>query len=79
MTAPCVLDRAVWTCNLVRKNGYRAVALWNSAKDSAPVTHISVPGKFRQYRDLDGNMRTVAADGVPISGKPILVETVTAF
>jgi len=79
MTAPCVLDRAVWTCKLTRKNGYRAVVLWNSAKDSAPTSYISVPDEFRQYRDLDGNLRTIAADGVPISGKPVLVETMTAF
>jgi hypothetical protein len=38
-----------------------------------------VPDEFRQYRDLDGNLRTIAADGVPISGKPVLVETMTAF
>jgi polysaccharide biosynthesis protein PslG len=79
MTTPCVLDRRVWTCNLIRKNGYRAIVLWDSPKERTHATHISVPDGFRQYRDLDGNLQSVAADGVPISGKPILVETVTAF
>jgi polysaccharide biosynthesis protein PslG len=79
MTAPCASDQTVWTCNLVRKNGYRAIVLWNSAKVSTAATHISVPDEFRQYRDLDGNLQRIAADGVAISSKPILVETATAF
>jgi hypothetical protein len=32
MPAPCELDRDVWTCILVRENGYQAIALWRSAK-----------------------------------------------
>jgi hypothetical protein len=79
MPVPCALNRAVWTCNLVRENGYRAMVLWGSAKLSATASRISVPAEFRQYRDLDGDLQKVPHDGVLISSKPILVETTTVF
>jgi hypothetical protein len=79
MTSPCVLKQSRWTCNLTRDNGYRAVILWNSADASAPPSRISMPGEFRQYRDLAGNMQIVRDGGVLISHAPILVETTAAF
>jgi hypothetical protein len=81
MTAPCALDKALWTCKLVRKDGYRALVLW-SAKAAATIARpslIPVPKEFQQYRDLDGNLQRVAAGNVPVSSKPILVETAAAF
>ena len=39
MTAPCALNHALWTCNLVRENGYRAsglVELRKRARGSKP-------------------------------------------
>jgi hypothetical protein len=79
MPTPCTLKREVWTCALVRENGYRASVLWTSAKSSPSAIRISVPAEFKQYRDLDGNLQKVQHDGVPISKKPILVETFQAF
>ena len=79
MTAPCAQSNAVWTCILVRENGYRALVLWSSPGASAPVSPISVPDEFRQYRDLGGNLQTIPAGTVRISDEPILVETATAF
>ena len=79
MTAPCTLARSLWTCNLVRENGYRALVLWSTAKDSRDASHVSVPDEFRQYRDLDGNLQKVIAGSIAISSTPILVETATAF
>jgi hypothetical protein len=38
-----------------------------------------VPEEYRQYRDLDGNLQKIVDRSVPISNKPILVETTTAF
>jgi polysaccharide biosynthesis protein PslG len=79
MTAPCVSSRAVWTCNLARENGYRAKIMWTSAKASAHASRMPVSDEYRQYRDLDGNLQKVVDRSVPLSYKPILVETTTAF
>ena len=79
MTEPCTVDKAVWTCKLVRENGYRAIVLWSSAKTPTILSRTSVPNEFRQYRDLEGNLQTIPTDGLSISNKPILVETATAF
>jgi polysaccharide biosynthesis protein PslG len=79
MTAPCASSRALWKCNLVRKNGYQAIVLWSSAKASASAPRVPVPEEYRQYRDLDGNLQKIVDRSVPISNKPILVETTTAF
>lgn len=79
MPAPCALNRAVWTCALVRGNNYRAMVVWSLTKAPASAIRISVPGEFKQYRNLDGNLQNVHDDGVLISNKPILVETLSAF
>jgi polysaccharide biosynthesis protein PslG len=79
MTTPCARSRALWTCNLARENGYRAMVLWSSAKDNTRASRISVPDEYRQYRDLDGNLQKINGGSVPISKKPILVETAIAF
>jgi hypothetical protein len=79
MIAPCALDQALWTCTLVRDNGYRALVLWSAAKASVPATSVSVPNDFRQYRDLEGALQRVVDGKVPLSNKPILVETSAAF
>jgi polysaccharide biosynthesis protein PslG len=78
MMEPCILDRAVWACNLIRENGYRAKVIWTSAK-AAEVSSMPVSEEYRQYRDLDGNSKKIANGSVPISYKPILVETATVF
>ena len=77
MTAPCAVKEQLWTCNLVRDNGYRAMVLWTSSKAPAPVTDISVPDAFRQYRDIEGNLHRIVDHRVPLSNKPILIETAT--
>lgn len=79
MIGPCALNKALWTCNLVRENGYRAQVLWQAADASAAPTRIAVPDEFRQYRDLEGTVRKVTAGTVSISSTPILVETAPAL
>jgi hypothetical protein len=79
MTEPCTVDKALWTCKLVRENGYRALVLWNSPKASAPTNRASVPEEFRQYRDVEGHLFKISFGTVPISDRPIIVETAAAF
>jgi len=79
MTTPCAKVRDVWTCNLVRDHGYRAIVLWSSASTTASAAHGAVPQEFRQYRDLSGSIHQIDAESVPISNEPILVETAAAF
>jgi polysaccharide biosynthesis protein PslG len=78
MASPCTTERALWTCDLTRENGYRARVLW-TAKAATPSTSVALPNFFQQYRDLDGNMHEITAGRVQVSNKPILAETVTAF
>ena len=78
MTAPCAVTGATWTCDLARDNGYRARILWNTTMTSPPITG-AIPDFFKQYRDLEGNLRNITAGGIQISNKPILVETGAAL
>jgi hypothetical protein len=60
MAAPCAAKKGVWTCSLVRENGYHALVLWTDPDASSPSAYVSVPDYFRQYRDLDGNLQVLA-------------------
>jgi polysaccharide biosynthesis protein PslG len=77
MTSPCTSEQALWSCSLIRENGYRAIVRWSSAKAPAPATHISAPDGFRQYRDLEGDLHKIIDRSVPVSNSPILIETTT--
>jgi hypothetical protein len=79
MTSPCASEKSLWTCYLLRDNGYQAMVLWSSADALAPPKRILLPNEFRQYRDLKGDLQKVPDNGIPISDSPILVETTTAF
>ena len=65
MTVPCASNQALWTCTLVRENGYRALILWSTANASASADRFSVPDAFQQYRDLAGNLQRITDGSVP--------------
>jgi polysaccharide biosynthesis protein PslG len=71
MDGPCAVRAAVWTCNFSRPNGHKAIAVWSSVPDSS----FAVDSKYKQYRDLTGNITKISGHGVPISNMPILIET----
>lgn len=78
MTGACTVqgDGTTWTCELSRPGGYQAQAIWNTAGNRS----IRPPGRFRQYRDLDGNRFAIPSGGdVMIGPKPILFENMTAW
>ena len=79
MPTPCALRGYVWTCNLAREKGYRAIVLWTAPEGSAPTPTVSMSAEFRDYRDLDGRLHRIEGTAVPISSVPILVETAAAF
>lgn len=68
---PCAVDAGVWICNFSRPNGYSAIAAWDSTGESS----LDVEGKYKQYRDLAGNITMIRNQNVRISNSPILVET----
>jgi hypothetical protein len=59
-----------WTCEFSRPGGYAAEAVWNTSGRQ----HYSVPSKYTQFRDLDGNTVEVSSGSVEIGLKPILLE-----
>jgi hypothetical protein len=71
MDGPCAVSAGVWTCNFSRPNGYHAIAVWNSLRDSSFAVEI----RYKQYRDLAGNITKISGHTVPISNTPILIET----
>jgi hypothetical protein len=79
MTSPCALNRALWTCHLIREHGYRAIVLWSSTEGPTDTFHLLDSDEYRQYRDLDGNSHIVIDRSIPLSNKPLLVETDAAF
>ncbi|HEY7296362.1 MAG TPA: hypothetical protein VH684_00380 [Xanthobacteraceae bacterium] len=80
MKAPCAQVNSsgvVWTCSLVRANGYSALAVW--ASGTAPQSY-SAPSPYTQQRDLTGAVSKIPQNrAVSIGIKPILLETGTAF
>jgi polysaccharide biosynthesis protein PslG len=59
-----------WNCEFSRPGGYAAEAVWNTSGGKS----YSVPSKFTQFRDLDGNIVKVSSGSVEIGLKPILLE-----
>jgi hypothetical protein len=72
MTSPCSPSGTVWNCTFTRPGGYHAVAVWNTARNSA----FTVPSGYTRYRDLAGKTRATAAGAsVTIGVRPLLFET----
>jgi hypothetical protein len=78
LSAPCAPDGDVWTCLLLRNNGYRALVLWTAAKPAQPNS-ISVPDRYRKIRDLQGRSYEITNHTVPVSDSPVLVEGASGF
>jgi hypothetical protein len=76
MVTPCSMNGgtiydATYTCDIVRRGGYRARAAWNTSGD----TKFIVPPFYTQYRDLDGHVHAVGMDrSIMIGQAPILLE-----
>ena len=78
MARPCSLNgarspySAVFTCDLTRRGGYQARAVWNTEGSSTYVA----PEKFTRRRNLAGNKYSIPSNHeVPIGLKPVLLET----
>jgi polysaccharide biosynthesis protein PslG len=75
LTKPCEANnKRVWTCELSRADGYQAMAVWQSQGTSS----FEAPAKYKQYRDLEGNVNPVT-EKISIGDRPILLETKGAF
>lgn len=80
LTSPCsVADNSTWTCFLSRPGGYDAEIIWNPATPVPSSQPFAVDPHFAQYRDLDGNITSIAGSMVPVGGKPILLEPYTGI
>jgi len=76
MPRPCSrntgeLYHALYSCELTRPGGYRALAVWNTDGTAS----FPVPREYRQYRDLAGHTSPLAGGSVTIGPLPLLLET----
>jgi hypothetical protein len=81
-TSPCSPNGTLYTCTFTRSNGYTALAVWDSNTDPSCYTNgtptcssFAIPSQYKLYRDLSGNETGVPGSTIPISAKPILMET----
>jgi len=79
----CAASGTVWTCNYTRSNGYAAMAVWDSSQTCTSgvctTSLFAVPPQFIQYRDVTGKLSPVTSSQIPISLKPLLFETNSAW
>ncbi len=82
LSSPCSSNGTVYTCALTRPNGYTALAVWDSSTNSSCYTTgtptcstFTIPSQYKLYRDLSGNETGVPGSTIPLSAKPILLET----
>jgi hypothetical protein len=78
---PCSANGTVYTCAYTRSN-YQALAVWDSNPNSSCYTNgtptcstFTIPSQYTLYRDLSGNETNVPGSTIPLSAKPILLET----
>ena len=68
----------LWSCNFKRSGGYHAEAIWDMNKTCGhgvcQTHHVHVPGEYKQYRDIKGNLYQIKNHSVPVGAKPILLE-----
>jgi len=78
-SAPCSTSGTIWSCDLKRANNYEALAVWDDSSTcfACTTSTYDVPVKFKQYRDLAGNLNPISGSKVPIGPRPILLETGT--
>jgi len=70
----CRSDEAgTWTCEIIRKNGYRGWILWNPNRTIA--FHPSSAWQVQQTRDLSAGVQKLSKDQtIQITQTPILLE-----
>lgn len=80
---PCSVNGTVYTCAYTRPSGYAALAAWDSDTSSAcymngtpTCSTFDIPSQYKLYRDLSGNETSVPGSTIPLSAKPILLETI---
>ena len=73
--APTAANPTTYTCGYSRPGGYTALAVWNTAGETA----FEVPQGFVQYHDLQGNVTSASGGTVELSTSPILLENKSAF
>ena len=80
LSSACTVSGTVWSCGLSR-SGYQALAVWDASQDCTngvcASSTFTVPsgGGYTLYRDLTGAETSITGTTVPISAKPILLET----
>jgi len=80
LTQACAVtasNSVVYVCQYSRPWGYKALIVWTTSGTS--VFQLPNNAWFPHYRDLYGNITNLAAQSVPISTSPILVETSSDF
>jgi putative Ig domain-containing protein/cellulase (glycosyl hydrolase family 5) len=80
---PCTASGTVWSCAFTRSNGYKSLAVWDTAqscKKSICTTSLyAVPTQYIQYRDINGNLNPVTGTYTSIGAKPIFLENMSAW
>jgi hypothetical protein len=80
-SSACSANGTVYTCAYTR-GSYQALAVWDGNSDSTcyqagtpTCSTFAIPSQYTLYRDLAGNETTVPGSTIPLSAKPILLET----
>jgi hypothetical protein len=80
--AACSANGTVYSCAYTR-TGYQALAVWDSNPASScyqagtpTCSTFTIPSQYKLYRDLSGNETSVPGSTIPLSAKPILLESV---
>ena len=80
-SSACSSNGTVYTCGYTR-GSYQALAVWDSNSNSTcyqagtpTCSTFAIPSQYKLYRDLSGNEISVPGSAIPLSAKPILLET----
>jgi hypothetical protein len=77
--SPCTANGTLWSCGITRPGGYQALAIWDTsqscAKGVCSILSITVDPVYMQYGDLAGNTSVIVNNIVPVSLKPILLQS----
>jgi hypothetical protein len=80
-SGPCSATGTVYSCAFTRGT-YQALAVWDSNPNSNCYTAgtptcstFAIPAQYTLYRNLSGNETNVPGSTIPLSAKPILLES----
>jgi polysaccharide biosynthesis protein PslG len=78
----CYKEGSRYTCELTRPDGFRSLAIWDTAKGcqngSCTTTALRVDPAYVNYLDLAGGKNKIQNSTVPVGLKPILLEASTS-